>query len=206
MEAKKKVFVSAILAGVAITIGSVVNLMSGNRFVGAALFSIGLICVCGFRWSLFTGKVPYAKTEKDIFALPLIWFGNLAGAYIAGSIAAIARSPALLLSARELLQSKLAVHPFQVFFSAACCNVLIYIAVEGYREIKDEFGKYLTIVFAVSSFILCGFEHCVADMAYAAIAMDYSLHGIAFLLVVTAGNIFGGIMISALNSVVKEAA
>ena len=42
----------------------------------------------------------------------------------------------------------------------------MYIAVEGFRSNGHELGKYLGLFFGVSVFILCGFEHCVANMYY----------------------------------------
>ena len=43
---------------------------------------------------------------------------------------------------------------------------MIYIGVEGYRSNPHELGKYLALFFGVCVFILCGFEHCVANMYY----------------------------------------
>ena len=49
---------------------------------------------------------------------------------------------------------------------AIFCNVLIYIAVEGYRSIENSLGRYLAVFFGVTVFVVCGFEHCVANMYY----------------------------------------
>ena len=43
------------------------------------------------------------------------------------------------------------------------CGILMYLAVNTYKEVKD-IGKYLAVFLGVIVFILCGFEHCIANM------------------------------------------
>ena len=42
----------------------------------------------------------------------------------------------------------------------------MYIAVNSYKTSKDVFGRYIPIFMCVIVFILCGFEHCIANMFY----------------------------------------
>ena len=42
------------------------------------------------------------------------------------------------------------------------CGVLMFVAVTGYKEN----GNSLFVFIPVAAFILCGFNHCVADMMY----------------------------------------
>ena len=67
-------FVKSILAGIAIGIGSYVNLRLGG-IAGAFLFSVGLFLVCHFRLNLYTGKVGYTGIIKNLQFL----LGNLIG-------------------------------------------------------------------------------------------------------------------------------
>lgn len=53
-----------------------------------------------------------------------------------------------------------------LFILGIFCNLLIFVAVDGFKENPHEIGKYLSLFFGVSVFIICGFEHCVADMFY----------------------------------------
>ena len=57
-----------------------------------------------------------------------------------------------------------------------------------------EFGKYLSLLFGVTVFILCGTEHCVADMYYFSIAGMWNPHTLLCLIVITLGNAFGGVL------------
>jgi formate/nitrite transporter FocA (FNT family) len=76
---------------------------------------------------------------------------------------------------------------------------MIYIAVEGYRTIPHEVGKYLAILFGVTVFILCGFEHCVANMYYFTVGKAWSAKAALYILVMTLGNALGGVSIPLLR-------
>jgi formate/nitrite transporter FocA (FNT family) len=53
-------------------------------------------------------------------------------------------------------------------------------------------GKYLSLFLGVIVFILCGFEHCIANMFYISMAGMWSGKAFVFLLVNTLGNAVGG--------------
>ena len=164
-----KTLVLGVLAGVSISLGGTVFLMSADKTVGALLFAVGLFCVCAFGFSLFTGKVCYVfdNDRKYACALPVIWLGNLIGAVGTAFLESVTRiGPGLAEKAATVCQAKLDQSPLSAFILAVFCNMMIYIAVEGYKNIPHEVGKYLAILFGVVVFILCGFEHCVANMYY----------------------------------------
>ena len=164
-----KTFVSGILAGISIAIGGLVFLSVENRVIGAALFTVGLFSVCSFGFHLFTGKVCYVFQNDKEYAiqLPVIWLGNLVGTGVTAGIATLTRAGAgLAEKAAGLCEVKLSDSFVSLFFLGILCNILIYIAVEGYGKIQHETGKYLALLFGVMVFILCGTEHCVADMVH----------------------------------------
>ena len=74
------------------------------------------------------------------------------------------------------------------------CNLMIYIAVENFKSNPHTLGKYLAIFLGVMVFILAGFEHCVANMFYFSVANMWSLRTVLYLLVMTAGNMVGGLI------------
>ena len=92
-----------------------------------------------------------------------------------------------------------------MFVLAIFCNILIYIAVEGYRSIPHELGKYLAVFFGVTVFVVCGFEHCIANMYYSTAAGAWFGAGegmtnpFVFILVNTLGNVVGGLLIPAVT-------
>ena len=72
----------------------------------------------------------------------------------------------------------------------------MYIAVNNYKKENDIIGKYITIFMGVMAFILCGFEHCVANMFYFSIAGVFSLKVVGYLLIMILGNSVGSILIA----------
>jgi formate/nitrite transporter FocA (FNT family) len=192
-----KIFVSAILAGICIAIGGSVFLSVENKVMGAVLFTAGLFTICTFGLHLFTGKVCYIFEKNLDYALdlPVIWLGNLAGTWGVAQLERCSRiGDALAEKAATLCAVKLGDNLGSIFILAAFCNVMIYIAVEGYNKNPHEAGKYLSLFFGVVVFILCGFEHCVANMYYFSVGSVWSGRTLLYLVVMTLGNAIGGVV------------
>ena len=203
---KFRIFLSSILAGMAIAIGGIANLTLENKVAGAIFFTAGLFTVCVFGFHLFTGKVCYVFENKAgyIIDLIVIWLGNLAGAVITGFLILQTRISGINEKAITMVSGKLSQNPLSVFILGIFCNIMIYIAVEGYRSCKHEIGKYLAIFFGVTVFVLCGFEHCVANMFYLTMANAWDQKALLFLLINTAGNIVGGMLIPGIRLVINK--
>ena len=198
-----KTFIGAVLAGIAIGLGGLVFLSVDNKVIGSLLFTIGLFTVCTMGLNLFTGKVCYTFQNDTAYkiGLPVIWLGNLAGTGLTAGCAWMTRvAPAVSEKAMGLCQTKLGDSYASLFFLGILCNIFIYIGVEGYKSNPHEFGKYLALVFGVMVFILCGTEHCVADMFYFWMAGAWSGQAVVRLLVITLGNAVGGVLLPLLRS------
>ena len=202
-----RIFLSAVLAGLSIGFGGLVFLSVENRVMGAFLFAIGLFCVCTMGFHLFTGKVCYVLQNDKNYALsiPLIWLGNLVGTGLVAGAASLTRvGPAVQERAAALCAVKVNDSLVSLFFLGVLCNIFIYIAVEGYKSNPHPLGKYMALVLGVMVFILCGTEHCVADMFYFSMAGAWSLRAVGCLLVITVGNAAGGIAFAWLHGVHKR--
>ena len=198
-----KTFIGAVLAGMAIAIGGLAFLSVDSKVLGSALFTVGLFTVCTMGLNLFTGKVCYVfQNDRDYaLALPVIWIGNLAGTGLIALFAGLTRNaPALAEKAASMCQVKLDDNLVSLFFLGILCNILIYIGVEGYKNIPHEIGKYLALLFGVMVFILCGTEHCVADMFYLWIGGSWNARAVACILAITLGNAVGGVLFPLLRS------
>lgn len=197
-----KTFVYGILAGVSISIGGTVFLSVDSKPLGALLFAVGLFTVCTFGFNLFTGKVCYVF-ERDLdyaIDLPFIWAGNLAGCWLTAALESLTRSgSALAEKAAVLCETKLGDNLLSIFILAVFCNILIFIAVDGFNKNPHELGKYLALIFGVVVFILCGLEHCVANMYYFSIAGMWGGKTLMYVLVMTAGNAVGGVILPLLR-------
>lgn len=197
-----KTFIGAVLAGIAIGLGGLVFLSVDNKVIGSFLFTIGLFTVCTMGFNLFTGKVCYTFQNDTAYkiGLPVIWLGNLVGTGLTAGCAWMTRvAPAVSEKAMGLCQTKLGDTYASLFFLGILCNIFIYIGVEGYKSNPHEFGKYLALVFGVMVFILCGTEHCVADMFYFWMAGAWSGQAVVRLLVITLGNAVGGVLLPLLR-------
>ncbi len=199
-----KTFVGGILAGISIAIGGTVFLSLDNKVLGALFFTVGLFAVCTFGFNLYTGKVCYVFDQDRNYALglPLIWLGNLAGAFLTALAERATRvGPALAEKAQTICTVKLNDGLLSIFFLSVFCNMLIWLAVEGFKNNPHPAGKYLSLFFGVAVFILCGFEHCVANMYYFSMAGMWSLKTLAWVLVMTLGNSVGGVVFPLLRRI-----
>ena len=202
-----RTFVGGILAGISISIGGTVFLSLENKVLGALFFTVGLFAVCTFGFNLYTGKVCYVFDQDKHYALglPLIWLGNLAGAFLTALAEGATRiGPALAERAQAICTVKLNDGLLSIFFLSLFCNMLIWLAVEGYKNNPHPAGKYLSLFFGVAVFILCGFEHCVANMYYFSAAGMWSWKTLLWVLVMTLGNSAGGVIFPLLRKITAE--
>jgi len=192
-----KTFVYAVLAGISIAIGGTVFLSVENKVIGALFFTVGLVTICTMGFNLFTGKVCYSLGQGAgyIVTLVVIWLGNWLGTWLTAELLSFTRISGIAERAASMCEIKLADGSFSVFLLAVFCNILIFIAVDGFKNNPHELGKYLALFFGVAVFILCGFEHCVANMFYISIAGMWSGKAIVFLVINTLGNAVGGLLI-----------
>lgn len=200
-----KTFVSAVLAGISVGLGGLAFLSVEDRVIGAALFTIGLFVVCTFGLHLFTGKLCYLFDNDRAYALalPVIWLGNLCGTGITAALVRFTRIAGISARAAALCQIKTDDSLLSLFFLGVLCNIFIYIAVEGYRSNPHEPGKYLSLFLGVMVFILCGAEHCVADMFYFWAAGAWTGRAVACILVITLGNFCGGLLFPLLRRLAR---
>ena len=72
-------FIKSIFAGIMIGIAGLVYLLVPLTWVAAILFSIGLIIICMMQYNLYTGKIGYIKSYKDIPIMLKYILGNFIG-------------------------------------------------------------------------------------------------------------------------------
>lgn len=201
MFMKKKLvsFLLAVLAGMAIGIGGTVFLSMESRLAGAVLFAVGLYIICVHGLNLFTGKVGYAVNQPASYwvELAVIWLGNLAGTALAGAAVRASRIASLAEKAAQLCQPKLADSLGSLLILGVFCGLLMYAAVDGYKSTQNP----LLLFACVAAFILCGFEHCIADMFYFSAAGLWSVQALVRIVVITAGNAVGGMLIPGVKKV-----
>lgn len=179
------------LGGFVIGLGCMAYVSCENRYVGAFLFSLGLLTICSQGLELFTGKLCFSKSLKDLF---LTWVLNIFGAVFAAGLFELATG----ITCTSIAYNKLSNGAARAYFAGILCEVCIYIAVLGYKTITSDVAKVLSLVLGVMVFVLCGFEHCIADAFY---MIFIGLGGVQFLLIVTVGNIVGAAFMRWITSV-----
>ena len=193
----KRGILSGAAAGVMVSIGGVVYLSCDIKYIGAALFSVALIVICLKGLSLFTGKVGYiakAHGRGDISSLLLALLGNFIGAAACGFLIRYAL-PAVGDAALAACTARLDQTFLSTLIRGVFCGVLMYAAVSVYREKNTVAG----IVFCIPAFILCGFEHSIADMFYFAASGIVSLRAFAFIWTVIVGNALGSVLLACMS-------
>lgn len=182
-----KLFIKAMLAGMMIGLGAAGSSVGAHnianvglaRLVAGAIFPVGLMMVILTGAELFTGDclMIVATVEKKntvgamVRELIYIYLGNLVG----GALLALAvyYSGQLDYSAGLLgaYTIKVALGKTSLSFGTALvsgilCNILVCAAVLMALCSKDIVGKLFVSFFVIMLFVVCGFEHCVANMYY----------------------------------------
>lgn len=206
-------------AGIASTVGSAtVENPSLARLVSACLFPAGMAMVLVAGSELFTGNnlIIIALLEKKIKLWEMLknWFfvfvGNFLGAGVVAALVVFGHTPDLLDGRLADSIVNAALHRVNLSFADSfirgiLCNILVCIAVWAAFAAKKVSGKLLMSFWPVMLFVLCGFEHSIADIyfglagIFAAGEYGIAAEGLTVgsfllknLLPVTLGNLVGG--------------
>lgn len=194
---------------------------SAARIAGACVFPGGLAMVMIAGSELFTGNnlmiIAALKKEITIGQMlrnwGLVYLGNFIGSLLIALL--VVYSGQLSLFSSDLAQttisvaaSKVGMEFHQAFFKGILCNILVCTAVWMGFAAKSAAGRFAAIFMPIMMFVLCGFEHSVANMYYIPAGIlangiaEYAQPGtqsltwgayfIDNLLPVTLGNIVGG--------------
>ncbi|MBE5825056.1 MAG: formate/nitrite transporter family protein [Butyrivibrio sp.] len=222
----RKTFLLGILAGAYIALGGLGSQIasvcapdpSTARVISSVVFPIGLFMVLIGGAELFTGNclilVPVLSKKATLKGMLrnwiIVYFGNMVGAFIIAFIANFSHTYAFADGALAKAVVSTAVAKSTISFGdgllkGILCNVLVCMAVWCSFSADEIAGKVLALWFPVMLFIICGFEHSVANMYFIpAGLMATSVYGIAAeglslfgffvtnLIPVTLGNIIGG--------------
>jgi formate transporter len=225
-------FALAVLAGAFIALGALfytVTMTTGkgvavpfglHRLAGGVAFSLGLVLVVVGGAELFTGNNLIAMawasgrvtTQQIMRNWGWVYLGNLVGAVGTAALVWLAGIQSMGDGSVgetmvQIARSKISLDPVSAIARGVLCNVLVCLGVwlcMGARTVTD---KILAIVFPITGFVACGFEHSVANMYFLPIGVALAagtaaplsaVDAIGNLALVTIGNIFGGTVLVAL--------
>ena len=207
MKYNIEILIKSILAGIMIGIGGTIYLSLDDKIVGSILFAIGLFIIVVYSFNLYTGKIGYLINnfnKKYIRELIITLIGNFIGTLFVGFILKYTRIYTMISEkAKTLADIKLNDTLISILILSFFCGILMYLAVNTYKEVKD-IGKYLAVFLGVIVFILCGFEHCIANMYYFSVADIWSLKTLGYTGIMVLGNSIGSFIIPLCNLVIKE--
>ena len=209
-----------ILAGAYIGFGGLANTIVsqtlGNidpglaKFAGAAVFPVGLMLVVIAGAELFTGNnlMTLAVMNKKITTgqmlknWSVVWVSNLVGSVL---LALIVVYTGVLdgdagTKAIAIAEGKASLSVMTMIGRGILCNVLVVLAVWMATSSQDIISKIFACWFPIMLFVLCGFEHSVANMYFIPVGMllgaNVSVGAcVTNLICVTIGNIIGGAII-----------
>ncbi len=182
-----KMLLLAVMAGAFIALGGVaaataavsVPEASVGKLMGACIFPGGLTMVLMTGSELFTGNclLSVPLLEKEIMVKELlknwvvVYFGNLIGGMLVAAGVVYSHTISmfnngLALSVISTAATKCTLSFGDAFIRGIFCNFLVCLAVWVAFAAKDVAGKILGLFFPIVIFVLCGFEHCVANMYY----------------------------------------
>ncbi len=235
-----KMILLGMMAGAFIAFGGAASSVAAHgvadvglaRSIAGAIFPVGLMLVVFTGSELFTGNnlMIMAVIDKKITLLKMI--RNLVVVYFANFIGALIIDVLVFFSGQfdfsggglgaytiKVALAKTSIAPVTAVISGILCNILVCLAIVLAGTAKDSIGRIFGIFFPIAAFVVCGFEHCVANMFYipagmlaatntAYVQKAQELYGITAqqcsnlthfagtesLLFVTIGNIIGGML------------
>lgn len=168
------------LAGVgATTASAAITNASSAKLAGACVFPAGLTFVLIAGSELFTGNcllvLPLLHKEIRPKAMLRSWAAVYAGNFLGSLFIAWAVTAGhtmslfgngLAVSAIQTAAAKCSLRFADAFLRGLLCNLLVCLAVWLSLASKDVAGRIAALFFPILLFVLCGYEHCIANMYY----------------------------------------
>lgn len=192
-------------AGVMITIGCIINLAMisyGSRIGGAFFFAVGLLTIVMYKMVLFTGICGYAFDrrpfhKKTIQNLIGTWGFNMAGCACFGILMLKGISSDYLSIANDMMLIKMKEPVHSLITKGVYCGMLMHLAVLTSKRDCHTVAKIVIVFLCVATFILCRFEHSIANMGYLFLSDINVIKGIIHCIIpVTIGNVLGGVFMN----------
>ena len=221
-----RLFLLAVCAGVFIALAgigattamSTIENPAVAKLISAVVFPAGLTMILLAGGELFTGDCLLiigclSKTVRwgeMLRVLLVVYLGNLFGSLITAWLVVFSHTPSLFdgmlaVSIVNAAQAKVSLSFGDGFLRGILCNYLVCMSVWIAAGSKNAAAKIISLFYPILLFVLCGFEHCVANMYYipagiwtaseygiAAEGLNWGSMFLKNLLPVTLGNIAGG--------------
>jgi formate/nitrite transporter len=206
----QKRLIMGIMAGVYISLGAQGFIVEyENLFLRAAVFPVGLMLIILVGGELYTGNclMTFALLQRKICisdymkTLLQVLLGNFVGSIIVVALlynGGVYNSPVFSETIVNIARAKVNLTFYEALSKGILCNILVSLGVWFATTARDTTGKILGCWFPVMLFVLCGYEHVVANMFFLPMAavLDLSITTSSILvknfIPVAIGNFIGG--------------
>lgn len=168
------------LAGAASTIAaSTIESPSIAKLITALIFPAGLAMVILNGTELFTGNSLLIislldKKTKPIQVLrnwAIVYIGNFVGSILVSALCVYGHVYTLFggaagISALQTADLKCGISFEDALLKGILCNILVCVAVMMTMMTENAVGKIIALFLPIMVFVICGFEHSVANMSY----------------------------------------
>ncbi len=178
---------SKILAGCCISLGAYIYLKVGG-VVGACMFSVGLMAVLTFRFSLFTGQIRnFSKFPGDFPWLSGVLLLNIVGCILASLL--LVQDTEVIAACQSIVEKRAVLGFWSSVATGTGCGFIMTLAVSSWKD-----SPWPTLI-GIPAFILSGLTHSVADAFYFSVGWQ-ALTGAAMASYVgtVIGNFIGGLL------------
>ena len=214
--------VSSMVAGMFISFGSFVSMTIGGiatdagstavKLLVAFTFAAALSLVIAAGSELFTGNnmvLTAASLHRDLswkdtlLLWVVCWVGNLIGSWVLVLIFQATGLPVSNEAVGQFFAStaagKVALSVPALLAKGILCNICVCLAVWCGIRLKNEAARLIMVLWCILIFMICSFEHSVANMSIIAVGLlnpcgqDITVAGyFRNLLFVSIGNMIGG--------------
>ena len=196
---------NSVFAGICVAIAAyayVCTSLVTDPIYGAIIFSTALTYICTRDYNLYTGKIgklmpvikdiSYSEEYKRDFIVNLIIMViiNVITAYIIGLTFGLI-NPSAEEYCENIFNDKLNLGYPIIFIESVFCGIIFYFAIKCYSKIG-----VISLIMGVVTFIVCGFEHSIANSAYLGISTQLNIPTILVILIGILGNTVGSVIVS----------
>lgn len=184
-----KYFMRAVMAGFYIVVATILSNVSA-----AVLYSTYP------QFGKLLGVYNKTVSVKDMVKVWVVsYVGNFVGAFLLSAMFVYSKASHVIMVDyyNSFIYSKISAGVPELLLRGVLCNFLVCMAVLVGTKLKSESGKLIIMFCIIMSFVVAGFEHCIANMS--TFSIGYMLLGnigtvavIKSMIVVTIGNILGG--------------
>lgn len=176
----------SVAASLLISLGVVGLFSSDYSYLSMILFSFGLLTICMLNLNLFTGKCGFIFERGNYLEVFFTLIINLISGFIIGAIISCMNED-YINTANSIIANWSISDSY--FIKSIFCGVIMFLAVYLFSK-----GTLLGIFLGVPLFILCGFQHSIANVIIMGIGKCFN----EALLVCVVGNFIGSVLVCGL--------